>query len=152
MTDLSGDSSPAAQNDSVIVTTTAREWGKKHGIPPNQASMLVRRRLPEAVVSGGDRKAPLIIDPVLADRLLFLRGGYKKREKPVREYRRRNNPRSSGKYAAQRPCLKCEKDFHSPDRRKIKICTPCKNSPEWGYAESYESYDCGGAVGDGGRY
>lgn len=40
-------------------------------------------------------------------------------------------PESATAQKSRISCLKCDKGFNSPDRIKIRICSPCKLTPEW---------------------
>lgn len=34
-------------------------------------------------------------------------------------------------YAADLICLRCDREFHSEDRRKFRVCDRCKTTPDW---------------------
>ncbi len=44
---------------------------------------------------------------------------------------------SRGDYSGVLPCLRCEKEFRSPDRRKIRVCDSCKNTSDWRATDAF---------------
>ncbi len=45
------------------------------------------------------------------------------------------------------PCLKCQMDFNSPDKIRVRICYDCKRSDSWvGSQESDSIYPAGHSI------